>query len=287
MSFGKKLGHTLLGLSPLPLSIAVQYMLMIPFFGILFAYCFRLYPDIYSVEFSDKLYDILNSTTFNTVFLLTCAIFIIIFFGGWYFSAFEHLSLKPKHLKKICSPLMLIGIFVLALGLQYTVSYIIAFTSSINPDWLTAFEELSDSAGMNDMTLLLVLYSVFLGPINEELLFRGVSLSHLCRAMPFWIANVIQAALFGIFHLNMLQGIYAFLLGLFFGYIRHVSKSIYPSMLLHIIYNFFACFLTGILFYNETSMFLICFRFILAVMLPIAGTFIFLTGIKNPQKQGE
>ena len=87
MSFGKKLGHTLLGLSPLPLSIAVQYMLMIPFFGILFAYCFRLYPDIYSVEFSDKLYDILNSTTFNTVFLLTCAIFIIIFFGGWYFSA--------------------------------------------------------------------------------------------------------------------------------------------------------------------------------------------------------
>lgn len=282
MSFGKKLGHTLLGLSPLPLSIAVQYMLMIPFFGILFAYCFRLYPDIYSVELSDKLYDILNSTTFNTVFLLTCAIFIIIFFGGWYFSAFEHLSLKPKHLKKICSPLMLIGIFVLALGLQYTVSYIIAFTSSINPDWLTAFEELSDSAGMNDMTLLLVLYSVFLGPINEELLFRGVSLSHLGKAMPFWLANIIQAALFGIFHLNVLQGIYAFSIGLFFGYIRHISGSIFPCMLLHMVYNFLACFASGILFYGD-NVILICFRLILAVILPITGVYICLFGTRKQQ----
>lgn len=286
MSFGKKLGHTFLGFSPLPLSLAIQFILIVPFLGISFAYCFMRYPDN-SERLSDALSKMLDSASFNTIFLLTCAILIIFFFGLWYFHVFEPLCLKPAHLKKTVSPLMVIGIVVLALGLQYTVSYVIAFTSVIRPDWLTAFEELSDSAGMNDMTLLLALYSVLFGPINEELLFRGVSLSHLCRAMPFWIANVIQAALFGIFHLNMLQGIYAFLLGLFFGYIRHVSKSIYPSMLLHIIYNFFACFLTGILFYNETSMFLICFRFILAVMLPIAGTFIFLTGIKNPQKQGE
>ena len=36
MRFWKKLGHALLGLAPLPLSILIQFLLMIPVCGILF-----------------------------------------------------------------------------------------------------------------------------------------------------------------------------------------------------------------------------------------------------------
>ncbi|MGN1175800.1 MAG: type II CAAX prenyl endopeptidase Rce1 family protein [Roseburia sp.] len=280
MSFGKKLGHTLLGLSPLPLSIVVQFILMIPVCGIVFAYCLMIHPDFYGAKLIDTLYDFYQSTAFNTAFLSICAAFIILYFGCWYFNAFEGFSLKPVRLKKIFSPLMILGIFVLALGLQYTVSYIVSFTAAINPDWLIAFEELEDSAGINDMTPLLVLYSVILGPVNEELLFRGVSLSHLHKAMSFWLANIIQAALFGIFHMNMLQGIYAFVLGLFLGYLCKISNSIFPSMLLHIIYNFLACFSTDILSYGD-NIILVCFRLILAVLLPIAGIYLCLSGEKK------
>ena len=280
MSFGKKLGHTLLGLAPLPLSILIQFLLMIPVCGILLAYCFMFHPNLYGTELYDMLYELFESTAFNTAFLSICAAFIILYFGCWYFNAFEGFSLKPVRLKKIFSPLMILGIFVLALGLQYTVSYIVSFTAAINPDWLIAFEELEDSAGINDMTPLLVLYSVILGPINEELLFRCVSLSYLHKAMPYWIANIIQAALFGIFHMNMLQGIYAFVLGLFLGYLCKISNSIFPSMLLHIIYNFLACFSTDILSYGD-NIILVCFRLILAVLLPIAGIYLCLSGEKK------
>ncbi|MFQ7713992.1 MAG: type II CAAX prenyl endopeptidase Rce1 family protein [Agathobacter rectalis] len=40
------------------------------------------------------------------------------------------------------------------------------------------------------------------------------------KALPFALANLMQAALFGLFHLNWIQGIYAFALGIVLGYVR-------------------------------------------------------------------
>jgi hypothetical protein len=42
--------------------------------------------------------------------------------------------------------------------------------------------------------------------------------------MPFWVANILQAVLFGIYHMNPLQGIYAFFIGLFLGYVCHKGE---------------------------------------------------------------
>ena len=58
------------------------------------------------------------------------------------------------------------------------------------------------------------------------------------RALPFWAANLMQAVLFGIFHMNWIQGIYAFVLGLVLGWICEKGGSIYFSMFFHILFNF-------------------------------------------------
>lgn len=96
--------------------------------------------------------------------------------------------------------------------------------------------------GLDEPSLILVLYSVLIGPVCEELIFRGLTLKYAKRAMPFWVANFLQALLFGVFHMNMIQGVYAFVVGIVLGFICEKSRSIYPSMLFHILFNIWGTF---------------------------------------------
>jgi membrane protease YdiL (CAAX protease family) len=57
------------------------------------------------------------------------------------------------------------------------------------------------------------------------------------KAFPFWVANFMQAFLFGVFHMNPLQGCYAFTLGLVLGYVCERGGSIYYAILFHFLFN--------------------------------------------------
>lgn len=85
--------------------------------------------------------------------------------------------------------------------------------------------------------ILVVLYTVIIAPIAEELVFRGVVLQKASKVIPFLGANILQAALFGIYHMNIVQGVYAFILGLLFGLVCNLFKTIYASIMLHMIVN--------------------------------------------------
>ena len=79
------------------------------------------------------------------------------------------------------------------------------------------------------------LYASILGPVAEELLFRGVILRQLAP----WgkqTAIVISAVLFGVFHGNVIQIPFAFMVGLVLGYVT-VEYSIGWAIVLHIINN--------------------------------------------------
>lgn len=79
------------------------------------------------------------------------------------------------------------------------------------------------------------LYATLLGPISEELLFRGV----LLRLLKPWgkqTAIVVSALLFGIFHGNIIQIPFAFLVGLVLGYVT-VEYSVVWAIVLHIFNN--------------------------------------------------
>ncbi len=62
---------------------------------------------------------------------------------------------------------------------------------------------------------------------------------------------VVQALLFGAFHMNLQQFIYASALGLLFGLMRYYTKSVWPSVLAHIGFNAFSIGLYGILRHEE------------------------------------
>jgi hypothetical protein len=55
--------------------------------------------------------------------------------------------------------------------------------------------------------------------------------------MTFWGMNIFQSVLFGLFHGNLIQGLYAFVLGMVLGYIRYYGGLGY-SIVTHMCFNF-------------------------------------------------
>ena len=56
--------------------------------------------------------------------------------------------------------------------------------------------------------------------------------------MPIWFAVIVQAILFGVMHMNMLQGAGAFLIGLYLGFVAIRTQSIWPCVVAHALNNF-------------------------------------------------
>lgn len=99
-----------------------------------------------------------------------------------------------------------------------------------------------DTAATVAITLPYLLRLVVVDPLAEELCFRGISLTVLeRRGLPFWAANLIQAALFAAFHFNIVQSAYAFICALVLGGLRQ-RDGIGSSVVAHC-----ACNLSGVI----------------------------------------
>lgn len=84
---------------------------------------------------------------------------------------------------------------------------------------------------------LVLFYVIILAPVTEELIFRGVMYNLLNKSLPFIGVNLMQAAAFGIYHWNLVQGVYAFFIGLLLGWIRYNFKGMLAPILLHVFIN--------------------------------------------------
>lgn len=82
----------------------------------------------------------------------------------------------------------------------------------------------------------LMLYAGFLGPIVEEVVFRGVIMNGLKKYGKVF-AIITSSILFAFFHGDITQGIFAFFCGIILGYIT-TEYSIKWAIVLHIINNF-------------------------------------------------
>lgn len=75
------------------------------------------------------------------------------------------------------------------------------------------------------------------GPFCEEFTFRGAVQGTLQKTTSPWTAILISALLFGIIHMNPIQIPFAFVLGIFFGWLYYRTGSLIPGLLAHIINN--------------------------------------------------
>jgi membrane protease YdiL (CAAX protease family) len=136
-------------------------------------------------------------------------------------------------------PLTICGILLFSFGMQYVTVYLMNALASSFPSWLEEYEELMESAGISgSMTPVMIVYAIILGPICEELIFRGITFHAAKKVMPYYYAILVQAIMFGAFHMNKLQGVYAFVLGLGLGYIMYLYDSLVITIIIHVLFNF-------------------------------------------------
>ena len=124
----------------------------------------------------------------------------------------------------------------LACGIAPVLYLLVSFVLSLLPEaWLESYAEAS--AALAQTGLITVIATVVIAPIVEEVIFRGLMLSRLRRAMPGWLAVVISALVFGICHGQIIWMVYAFVLGLIFGFLDLGARSIWPSLAAHLLFN--------------------------------------------------
>ena len=122
------------------------------------------------------------------------------------------------------------------LAAQVAVSMCLNLILPLFPQTMESYSALLESL-VGGNVIVTVIATAVLAPIAEEIIFRELMTRKLCKVFPFWFANIIQALAFGIYHMNIVQGIYAFFLGLLFGYVAYRMKSIWASIMLHGIVN--------------------------------------------------
>ena len=141
-------------------------------------------------------------------------------------------------------------ILVFFTALELIISCLLILVENIAPDIMTDYANLIESSGLADLSVLSTILTLVCAPIVEELAMRGVTMTWAMKLFnnKFWLANILQALLFGILHMNLVQGIYAFVLGLLLGYVCNKYKSLWASIIAHLTFNFAGTYITSLLF---------------------------------------
>ena len=178
---------------------------------------------------------------------------------------------------KLCAALFP-AMVLLGVSIQLSFSYIMTWLLSLNEAAAREYDEVI--APLVSMDPSVIFYVGFGAPFLEELLFRGVVLGTLvliinrltlsasrrraqsesfteceesddgspkkkgtCEPVLWYaVADIIQALLFALYHGNVYQGTYAFIIGLIFGYIFILTGSALPGMVAHSSVNLFGLF---------------------------------------------
>lgn len=116
---------------------------------------------------------------------------------------------------------------------------VLSETSTFVQELLGNYEELMGLVVSEDVSPWLIIVStVILVPICEELVYRGVVLGELRSLVGDNWAIFISSVVFGLVHANFVQSIYAFLLGWVIAVIYLKSGNMLMGIASHILFNF-------------------------------------------------
>lgn len=172
-----------------------------------------------------------NDAIIGWAMLLACLLNILIFFGKRYvklsFGRIERRMVWPV----VGMTLLIAVVFVLV---EHSF-YAFLDVEHLLPEEL---EQSSDFGQRLFAEIAGILYGGIFGPIAEEIGFRGVLLDGLLktRCRP-WLAILISALVFGLFHGIGVQFFGAMLFGIMVGWLYWRTGSIIPGIIIHVVNN--------------------------------------------------
>ncbi len=168
--------------------------------------------------------------------------------------------------------IMIILIVTLGFALQAAVTGILQIIMYANPDILSSYNDMINSSFGSAVGIFNIFAVAVLAPIAEELAFRGFGMSIAAKMFykpaktdfkglktqgnshpikTYMTCILIISLLFGFYHGNIVQILYAFPMGILLGYLTVLFSTIMPSVLLHITINTSAYLLPDILYQTK------------------------------------
>lgn len=189
-----------------------------------------------TAQMMESINESLTTGPFMTILLFICTMGSALPIALWYYLAYGR---KKTHTLKVTLK-GFINVTVAAIAMYASAVIIALITEALFPAQGELFEELM-SVALGGSPVFAFITTVILAPIGEESLLRGLVMKQL-EKYGFSVAAciIIQGIFFGIIHMNLIQGIYAIPIGILYGFVAYKTKSILPSIYMHMINNFLA-----------------------------------------------
>lgn len=158
----------------------------------------------------------------------------VLLIPAWYFSIYKYrvawadLGLRGFHPRALGT-----GLGLLALSWLFIMVYgfiLALFDQQIQPDIDLIFEDTT-------FPLILLFGGGVVAPFVEELFFRGFVFPGLRNQWGWRKGAMVSAGLFALAHIVPTSYLPIFILGFIFAFLYQTSDSIWPSILMHMIFN--------------------------------------------------
>ena len=152
---------------------------------------------------------------------------------------------------------MSVGQWIVAFIMSYSLVYIMGIVSNITTSIIGIFKQSEVQNTVLDMTMgmspaLTFVIMVIAAPIVEEYIFRKLLIDRASKYGEV-LAIVLSGAMFGLFHGNLNQFLFTFVMGCFYGFIYLRTRNVIYTILLHMVNNFMASIL-GMLVLEKSGM---------------------------------
>ena len=154
--------------------------------------------------------------------------------------------MRPETVKDVSYGAVSFGTIIKVIGITYLILPTMMFINGVSSMFVeNKVVDAMDRIFQYPLWFRIVTMAL-LPAVVEEFIFRGLIFNGLKRRNPLW-AIIISGFLFGAMHMNINQFLYAFVMGVFFAFVAYATGSMWPTMIMHFIYNAQSVILSHIL----------------------------------------
>lgn len=239
-----RIGLVFLSLVPMAILMMVQTMAQIPFLILAVINAMDEAKTMPDLDVYTEMMNIFSDKYAIYAYLIYAVIGLVIF-SLWYYKGFVKKNPKVKlgdafTVKSVISSILIVG------ALYFFITAFMTLAELLLPQAMELYKEMVEAAGIVSDPILTIVYAIILGPILEELVFRGVTYGLLEKAgLKPGLIILISSLLFGAIHLILVQVLYAAFFGMFLGFLRYKYRSIKITIVTHILFNFTGTYISS------------------------------------------
>lgn len=168
----------------------------------------------------------------------------ILVFGIWYYRAntedaviFSDFKTGLYYLRDKLLTMKAVYLIIAGYSAQLMVDGILTLLEPYFKNQFESYGNMVESVMGANSSWVMFFAVIFIAPIGEELLFRGLIQHYGFKNFAPVLAIGLQGLVFGLYHGNIIQGTYAFFMGVVLGFVAYKLGSILYSIVLHISVN--------------------------------------------------